>query len=139
MRRAQRRPGQVEPRVATPAERRLDEQVWRLNALRMTVVPLIFAVLVTGIAQVSDAAATGRLALRAVAWFLVLLIVSAVTGVLLVNGLYALWPVSETAAAALRAGAQAPAGGGATAPDFVAWVKSLAPANPIKKTTQRRK
>ena len=35
-----------------------------LNALRMTVVPLIFAVLVTGIAQVSDAAATGRLAMR---------------------------------------------------------------------------
>ena len=33
-----------------------------LNALRMTVVPLIFAVLVTGIAGVADAAATGRLA-----------------------------------------------------------------------------
>ena len=30
-----------------------------LNALRMTVIPLIFAVLVSGIAQVSDAAATG--------------------------------------------------------------------------------
>jgi hypothetical protein len=37
-----------------------------LNALRMTVVPLIFAVLVTGIAQVADAAATGRLAMKAV-------------------------------------------------------------------------
>ncbi|HZZ35881.1 MAG TPA: cation:dicarboxylase symporter family transporter, partial [Caulobacteraceae bacterium] len=103
-----------------------------LNALRMTVVPLIFAVLVTGIAQVSDAAATGRLALRSVAWFLVLLIVSAVSSVLLVNGLFSAWPVSETAAAALRAGAQAPPAGAATAPDFVAWVKSLAPANPIK-------
>jgi len=103
-----------------------------LNALRMTVVPLIFAVLVTGIAQVSDAAATGRLALRAVAWFLVLLIVSAVSSVLLINGLLSVWPVSETAAAALRAGAQAPPAGAATAPDFVAWVKSLAPSNPIK-------
>ena len=103
-----------------------------LNALRMTVVPLIFAVLVTGIAQVSDAAATGRLALRAVGWFLVLLIVSAVSSIVLINGLLAVWPVSETAAAALRAGAQAPAAGAATAPDFAAWLKSLAPSNPIK-------
>lgn len=103
-----------------------------LNALRMTVIPLIFAVLVTGIAQVSDAAATGRLAARAIAWFVGLLLLSAVTSVLLCNGVLGLWPVSETAAAALRAGAQAPAAGIATAPDFVAWVKSLAPSNPIK-------
>lgn len=103
-----------------------------LNALRMTVVPLIFAVLVSGIAQVSDAAATGRLAVRAVVWFLALLLLSAVTSVLLVNGVLAAWPVSEAASAALRAGAQAPAADIATAPDFVAWVKSLAPSNPIK-------
>lgn len=103
-----------------------------LNALRMTVIPLIFAVLVTGIAQVSDAAATGRLAMRAVLWFVGLLIVSAVTSVLFVNGVLAVWPVGEVAAAALRAGAQAPAADIATAPDFAAWVKSLAPSNPIK-------
>ena len=66
-----------------------------LNALRMTVVPLIFAVLVTGIAQVSDAAATGRLAMRAILWFLGLLLVSAVTSVLLINGVLAAWPVGE--------------------------------------------
>jgi len=103
-----------------------------LNALRMTVVPLIFAVLVTGIAQLSDAAATGRLAVRAVAWFLALLALSAATSILLVNGLLAAWPVGEAASAALRAGAQAPPAGIATAPDFAAWVKSLAPSNPIK-------
>lgn len=103
-----------------------------LNALRMTVVPLIFAVLVTGIAQVSDAAATGRLAMRAVLWFVGLLLLSAVTSVLLVNGILAAWPVGDAAAAALRAGARAPLTGVATAPDFVAWVKSLAPSNPIK-------
>jgi len=103
-----------------------------LNALRMTVIPLIFAVLVTGIAQVSDAAATGRLAARAVLWFVGLLLVSAVTSVLLCNAVLAAWPVSDAAATALRAGAQAPAAGVATAPDFVAWVKSLAPSNPIK-------
>lgn len=103
-----------------------------LNALRMTVIPLIFAVLVTGIAQVSDAAATGRLALRAVTWFAALLLASATISVLFVNGFLAAWPVSETAAEALRAGAKAPEAGAATAPDFAAWLKSLAPANPIK-------
>ena len=103
-----------------------------LNALRMTVVPLIFAVLVTGIAQVSDAAATGRLALKAVMWFVGLLLISAVTTVFLVNGLLSAWPVGEAASAALRAGAQAPAAGTPIAPDFASWVKSLAPANPIK-------
>ncbi|WP_337188541.1 cation:dicarboxylase symporter family transporter [Phenylobacterium sp.] len=103
-----------------------------LNALRMTVIPLIFAVLVTGIAQVADAAATGRLAGRAVAWFAGLLIVSAVTAIVLVNGLLAAWPVGEAAAAALRAGAEAPAPGAATSPDFAAWVRSLAPSNPIR-------
>ncbi|HEX7947858.1 MAG TPA: cation:dicarboxylase symporter family transporter, partial [Phenylobacterium sp.] len=56
-----------------------------LNALRMTVVPLIFAVLVTGIAQVSDAAATGRLAIRAIVWFAALLTISTTFSVLWCN------------------------------------------------------
>ena len=107
-----------------------------LNALRMTVVPLIFAVLVTGIAQVSDAAATGRLAMKAMLWFLGLLSISAVTAVFLVNGLLAAWPVGEAASAALRAGAQAPAADMVTAPDFATWVKSLAPSNPIKAASE---
>ena len=41
-----------------------------LSALQMTVVPLVFALLVVGIAQAADAAATGRLAARAVGLFL---------------------------------------------------------------------
>lgn len=119
--------------VATPIVEGVEALggLW-LNALRMTVVPLIFAVLVTGIAQVSDATATGRLALKAVMWFVGLLLISAVTTVFLVNGLLSAWPVGEAASAALRAGAQAPAAGTPIAPDFATWVKSLAPANPIK-------
>ena len=38
-------------------------QLW-LNALRMTIIPLVFALLVTGIASIADAAATGRLGMR---------------------------------------------------------------------------
>lgn len=107
-----------------------------LNALRMTVIPLIFAVLVTGIAQVSDAASTGRLAVRAVVWFVGLMLLSAVTSILLVNGILGAWPVGDAAAAALRAGAQAPAADMATTPDFGAWLRSLAPANPLKAATE---
>jgi Na+/H+-dicarboxylate symporter len=106
-----------------------------LNALRMTVVPLIFAVLVTGIAQVSDAAATGRLAIRAIVWFAALLTVSAIFSVLWCNGVLALWPVDETAATALRAGAHGPATAVA-APDFATWLKGLAPANPLKAASE---
>lgn len=102
-----------------------------LNALRMTVIPLIFAVLVTGIAQVSDAAATGKLAARAVGWFAGLLLLACAFSLVFVHGVLALWPVSAEGAAALRAGAQAVPAEAAT-PDFVAWVKSLAPSNPVK-------
>ncbi len=121
--------GEMAPRVIDGVEAL--GGLW-LNALRMTVVPLVFAVLVTGIAQVSDAAATGRLAARAVLWFVGLLLLSATISVLLCNAVLAVWPVSETAALALRAGAQAPAADVATAPDFAAWIKTLAPSNPIK-------
>lgn len=102
-----------------------------LNALRMTVVPLIFCVLVTGIAQMADAAATGRLAARALVWFAGLLLLSALLSLGIVGLTLDLWPVSAEAAQALRAGAQAPAIGAQTAPDFAAWLRGLAPANPI--------
>jgi proton glutamate symport protein len=103
-----------------------------LNALRMTVVPLIFAVLVSGVAQVSDAAATGRLALRALAWFAGLLLVSALIALAVSNGLLAVWPVSPAGAAALRSGLESAPSLAVAGPDFAIWLKGLAPANPIK-------
>lgn len=43
-----------------------------LHALQMTVVPLIVSLLVVGVAQAADIAATGRIARRSLAWILVL-------------------------------------------------------------------
>lgn len=102
-----------------------------LNALRMTVVPLVAALLITGIASVADAARTGGLVARAVLVFSVLIIGAALYSTALTNGVLALWPVDRDAAAAFVAGA-----GGARvtiteAPTFVSWLQSLAPANPI--------
>src|SRR5690242_16408560 len=78
-----------------------------LNALRMTVVPLVFAVLVTGIAGVADAAATGRLAIKTIVLIVAVLAASAVYSIVFFDGFYALWPVDPAGAAALKAGASA--------------------------------
>ncbi|MBW8303567.1 MAG: dicarboxylate/amino acid:cation symporter, partial [Brevundimonas sp.] len=52
-----------------------------LNALKMTIIPLVFSLLVTGIASIADAAATGRLALKALMVFAILLLSATVYAV----------------------------------------------------------
>jgi Na+/H+-dicarboxylate symporter len=106
-------------------------ELW-LNALRMTVVPLLFSVLVVGVAGVADAAATGRLAVRALGWFFLLLLIGALWSIGFGHGLYALWPLDAQSAAALRSGAPAPPAELSAALPFADFIKSLAPTNPIK-------
>src|SRR5687768_7265195 len=108
-------------------------QLW-LNALRMTIIPLVFSLLVTGIASIADAAATGRLALKAVIVFAVLLVGATLYGVLASMGLHAVWPIDPDGARLLLSGATGDAvvrenvgGGGLTA-----FLTSLAPSNPIR-------
>src|SRR5262245_13075190 len=52
-------------------------RVW-LNALQMTVVPLVLAMVIIGVNTASDAAASGRIAQRAIVVFLVLLSAGAI-------------------------------------------------------------
>ncbi len=108
-------------------------QLW-LNALRMTIIPLVFSLLVTGIASIADAAATGRLALKAMVVFAVLLVGATLYGVLASMGLHAVWPIDPDGARLLLSGATGDAavrenvgGGGLTA-----FLTSLAPSNPIR-------
>lgn len=103
-----------------------------LNALRMTVGPLVFALLVSGIAGVSDAMATGRLATRAVAWFSALLLLAGTLAVLLSLGVLALWPVDPQAAAALVAGAARDAAAPVALQGVGAWLRSLVPPNIVQ-------
>lgn len=102
-----------------------------LNALRMTVVPLVVALLITGIASVSDAAKTGGLVARAVFLFSFLIIVSGVYGIAATQGLLALWPVEREAAQAFISGVGADAVEISEPPSLVAWLQGLAPANPV--------
>ena len=110
-------------------------QVW-LNALRITVIPLVFGLLVTGIVSIADAAATGRLAVRALVVFGVMLSGAVIYGVLAGLGLLTLWPIDPEAGRALLAGipaeAAAEVGAAAQTDGLQAFLNSLAPANLIQ-------
>lgn len=103
-----------------------------LNLLRMTIVPLVFCLLVTGVISTADAAATGRLATRAIILFAVGMLAAAVYGTVAAQGVLALWPVDPAGAAALRAGGGAVDVAALPSPGLGEWLKSLAPANPIQ-------
>jgi proton glutamate symport protein len=75
-----------------------------LDALKMTVVPLIIALLITGISGGADAARAGGIAGRSFLWFVAVLTASAILGGLLTPALIAAFPLPDTAADALRAG-----------------------------------
>ena len=110
-------------------------QVW-LNALRMTVIPLVFSLLVTGIVSIADAAATGRIAVRSLVVFGVLLVGATLYAILAGLGLLAVWPIDAEAGRGLLAGVSAESlatvGEAARTDGLRAFLASLAPANVIK-------
>jgi Na+/H+-dicarboxylate symporter len=103
-----------------------------LNALRMTVLPLVVALLVAGIGRSAQTAAANRLTLRAMRAFLLLLAVGALLGAALTLIFLRLWPVSPAAAQALRAAAEGGASSVPVLPPLRDWVVSLIPANPFE-------
>lgn len=103
-----------------------------LNALRMTVVPLVVALLITGVAAVADTAKTGGLVARAVLLFTVLILLAAVFGIAAVQGLLTLWPVAPAEAQRFLEGVGAGVATITEPPSFAAWLQGLAPANPIR-------
>lgn len=74
-----------------------------LNALQMTVVPLVVSLLVTGVAATAEAARAGRIAARAILTFVTLLFVSALAAALLTPLFLDLVPLPVDAGASLRA------------------------------------
>ena len=100
-----------------------------LNALQMTVLPLIVSLLVVGVAQAADIAATGRIARRALAWILGLSTGAAILASVLAPLLLAAVPRSAGLAAALDGAAAPQPGAAAITPAPVAGVTSLVPKN----------
>ncbi|HYD86427.1 MAG TPA: cation:dicarboxylase symporter family transporter [Vitreimonas sp.] len=109
-----------------------------LNALSMTVVPLVVSLLITGIASVADAAKTGGLVARAVLLFSVLIVFAAVFGIVVTQGLLALWPVDRDIAAGFIASVGAEAIVIEEPPSFVSWLQGLAPANPVSAAAENQ-
>jgi len=108
--------------------------VW-LNALQMTIVPLVVALLVTGIAASAEAARASRLATRALVLFVVLLWTSAVAAALLTPLLLNVFPLPTESAAALRDALTSTTPVGA-APSFADFIRSIVPTNPVAAASQ---
>lgn len=105
-------------------------KLW-LNALQMTVVPLVFALVVVGINQASDAAQSGRVARSALISFVLLLAAAAAMAALLAPAALSLLQPDPAVAAALRGHAQtlaAPSGGWANALTAIIPSNALAAA-----------
>ncbi|HEX6783668.1 MAG TPA: cation:dicarboxylase symporter family transporter [Sphingomicrobium sp.] len=73
-----------------------------LNALKMTVIPLVVALLVVGIAKSAEAAHAGRIAGKAVFWIVVLCSASAVFGAVAAVLLTHLFPLARSTAELLQ-------------------------------------
>ncbi len=105
-----------------------------INAIRMTVIPLVTALLITGVASVSDLRSVGRLGGRTLAVFGSLLVGSAVASAVIGPLIFSLYPFDTTIQPPLPPGAAAAAAdvaASSTPVGVVEWVMSLVPSNPV--------
>jgi proton glutamate symport protein len=105
-----------------------------VNAIRMTVIPLVVSLLITGVASASDIAQIGRVGRRTLAVFVAMLVGGAVLAIPLGIATFA-WlsrliavrpPLPPGAAEAARAVSE-----GVSAVGFSSWLTSLIPTNPV--------
>jgi proton glutamate symport protein len=103
--------------------------IW-LDSLRMTIVPLVVSLLITGLAASAAAARANRLAGRSFVLFIVLLWTSSALAALLTPLFLDIVPMPTGAAAALRDAltTTTPVG---DVPPFSAFFRGLVPTNPI--------
>jgi Na+/H+-dicarboxylate symporter len=104
-----------------------------LNALKMTVIPLIIALLVIGIAQGAEAMRAGRIAARTMAWFVGVYVGSAILGAAMIAFLLRIFPLPREAIEALRAGMFAldPKAASPAIPPVSEFFSSVVPSNVI--------
>jgi Na+/H+-dicarboxylate symporter len=103
--------------------------IW-VNAIRMTIVPLVASLLIATLASTERVSAVGKMGVRAIAIFVAMLALVAVVGIVLGPPLMAGVHIDPESAASLRATAA-----GSTQPQlptFASWLVSLVPSNPIK-------
>lgn len=109
-------------------------RLW-LNALQMTVVPLVAALVVLGVNTASDAAASGRTARNAIVTFLVLLTLASAFAAFAAPTLLALLPRDAASVDAFRAALE-PADASAAPAGFGEAIAAIIPANAIAAAAQ---
>jgi len=109
-------------------------RLW-LNALQMTVVPLVLALVVVGVSAANDAAASGRTARRAIVVFLLLLAAGAAFVAIVAPLLLSLLPRDPALLDKLRA-AMPSTPAAAQAPGFGDWIAAVIPSNAIAAAAQ---
>lgn len=105
-----------------------------INAIRMTVIPLVVALTITAIASVADAARIGRIGALALPVFLALLLAGGVFAMVVTPLSLDRLSLSPEAAAALRSSVATGSTGGAPPqlPSLVQRIVEIVPVNPVK-------
>ncbi|RYD83771.1 MAG: cation:dicarboxylase symporter family transporter, partial [Sphingomonadales bacterium] len=98
-----------------------------LDALTMTIVPLVFGLIVNGIAAATREASASKVALRSIICFAALLTIAAALSAAVTTGILHYWPISEQAGA-LRGAALPPV----EPLSQSTWYQGIIPTNPIK-------
>lgn len=101
-----------------------------LSALQMTIVPLVVALLITGIATSAKTARGNRVAGRSFVLMVAILWFSAILGAVMTPLLLGLFPIPGQSADALRS-ALSTTGPVAAVPGFGDFLRSIIPSNPI--------
>lgn len=107
-----------------------------INAIRMTVIPLVVSSLIVGVARSGEARSIGRIGWRALTIFVAVLFTGAILTALVGQPLLARLPIDPASTAALQASAAAASGAATESakkiPTFAQWLVELVPANPVK-------
>ena len=102
-----------------------------LNALKMTVIPLVVTLLVVGIAKSAEAAKAGTIAARSVLWIVIVCTVSAVFGALVMLLLTHLFPLAQSTAQSLQGALAVEQKSTGPLPGVADFFKGIVPANVI--------
>lgn len=106
-------------------------ELW-VNAIRMTVVPLVVAMLIGGVASVTDLSSVGRLGARTMVTFLGMLLGTATLALLAAPPVFALIDIDPRTIASLRIENTVSPETVRQLPTFGEWLTGLVPINPIR-------
>lgn len=103
-----------------------------INAIRMTVIPLVTATLIVGVGSAPSPRAVGRLGARSLLTFVIVLSAASAVGVVFGAWFLGAFSFDVATVEAMRASASSALAGNASVPTLWEWLIGLVPVNPIK-------